>query len=219
MHDQAVGQILCLPMMVGDDHVKAEATGQLDLFDRGNPAVNGDYESGAASRETLYCRAAQAIPLVEAVGNQPVALRTELAQGTDQEARRTDPVNVKITEDGDPFAGRNRCLDPIPGLRNAGQVGRRPEFVSGQKMASRIDIHDPPPDEGDRGGTTKSQLPCQDSGAAEIVRRCFEQRRRNGVGRRNGYSNRSSCLTPIHQIKAIPRSEPGTATRAVATSV
>ncbi len=59
MNDRAVGQLGAGLVVVGDDDVDAERLRVRDLCDRGDAAVGGDQEAGAALGEAVDRRSAE----------------------------------------------------------------------------------------------------------------------------------------------------------------
>ena len=121
MQDRAVGQLLGGLVVVGDDHLDPGRLGRGHLGDRADPAVDGDQQRGAAPGQFPDRRRGEPVAVVQAAGDQPVAVRSELAQGRDQDRGRADAVDVVVAVHGDPPAIGDRGADPI------GDLGHRVE--------------------------------------------------------------------------------------------
>ena len=68
------------PVVVGDDHLKAEPLGLVDLVGRGDTAVDGEDEAVALFGDALQRRAGEAVALLEPARQVPADFRAELAQ-------------------------------------------------------------------------------------------------------------------------------------------
>ncbi len=111
VQDRAVGKLGAWLVVVGDDHVDALLSRHRDLSRRGDPAVDGDQELRAAVAQAVDRRGGEAIAIVLAARDQPVAVGAELAQRPNRDRRRADTVDVVVAVDGDPLAARDRVAD------------------------------------------------------------------------------------------------------------
>ena len=68
----------------------------------------------AASRSTVA--SGQPVAVLQAPGDQPVAVAAELAERADDDRGRADAVDVVVAVDGDPPPGRDRRPDPLADL-------------------------------------------------------------------------------------------------------
>ena len=108
MDDRAVGEDLAREVMVSDHDLHAGGPGGGDLLDGADSAIDGDDELGAPALDLLDARHRQAVAVGEPVGDEPVALGAEGAEGRDEDRGRGDAIDVVVAVDRDPAAGRAR---------------------------------------------------------------------------------------------------------------
>ena len=139
MDDRAIGELRARLVVVGDDDVDAERPCVCDLVDRRDPAVGGDQEASAALGQPVDRLAAEAVAVLDAPGDKPVALGASVAQGADEDRGGGGAVDVVVAVD------RDRLLrgDRTPDRRNRGvhsrELGRIVALVGGQELASVLD--------------------------------------------------------------------------------
>ncbi len=112
VEDRAVGELGTRLVMVGDDHLHPPLPRPGDRVDRGDRAVHGEDQRGAALGERIDTCLGEPIAVGHPVGDQPVAIGPQLAEGADGDRRGADPVDVEVAVDGDPLAPLDRAEEP-----------------------------------------------------------------------------------------------------------
>ena len=99
-------------VVIGDDHVQAQAARVLDLGHVHDPAVAGDDERHAGSRQALEAGIRQPVALRQPRRNVADRLRAQRPQRDRPDHDRGHAVRVVVTPDGDPLAVVQGALQP-----------------------------------------------------------------------------------------------------------
>ena len=148
-------------VMVRDDDLKAERTGNLDLGDVGDATVAGDHEAHATLRQRLQPRAREAVSLRPAGRHVAFRLDSQGTQADHPDRDGADAVCVVVAPDRDAIALRDGALDAIEGglrVRHEGDgVHRRGarleesrQLLLGAESAAREQGGDRSPETGER---------------------------------------------------------------------
>ena len=126
MDDRAVGQhaVGARCVVIGDDHVHAGGPSGGDLVDRGDAAVHGHDQRGAALGQALHGGRGQAVAVVDAAGQEPARLGAEAAQGPDHDRGGAHAVDVVVAVNDDGPTGGDVAADEIERLLDAVKSGR-----------------------------------------------------------------------------------------------
>jgi hypothetical protein len=100
-------------VVVGDDHVEAEARGLGDLGGVADAAVDGDQQAHAVGGELGHGEVVEAVALAGAVGDVGADVAAHGADRLNEQGHRGDPVGVEVAVDG-------HGLAPLDGLGDAG---------------------------------------------------------------------------------------------------
>ena len=132
VHDRRVRQpaVGARRVVVGDDDVEPGGARRGDLVDRGDRAVDGHEQVGAARGEPLDRRRGEAVAVVDPARQVPVDVGAERAQRADEHGGRADAVDVVVAVDGDAGA----ALD-VPRIR-AAPSRRPPNSSSGWRTSA-----------------------------------------------------------------------------------
>src|SRR6266487_5176432 len=144
----AVGELLGRAVVVADDDLEAERLGRRDLGGRRDPAVDRQDETAAVTGEPRERLLADAVALVEAVGQMPFDLGPELPQDQDGQCGCADPVRVVVAVDADVPALGDRganCLTRGGHVPEAERVVRRQRSLEERARAGHVFV--PTPDE------------------------------------------------------------------------
>ena len=117
VQDRACGQAIARAVVVGDDHVDAGRPRRVDLAGGGDPAVDGDQQTGPLRREPRHGGLREAVAL-EPRGQVPGGVPADRAQRLDDDRRRGHPVDVVVAVDHDSGAA--------PDVRDDQVARRRP---------------------------------------------------------------------------------------------
>ncbi len=167
-HDRALRQALARPMVVGDDHVDAQAPGPLDLGDGRDTAVDGEDERDAVLRETGDRRAGEPVALLEAARQVPADVRSELAQRQRRKGRGADAVDVVVAVYADPLALLDCRAKPFDGHRHVAEEERVVrDSLRLEERASRLGIGKAAPDEDARDRLRDAELVTQRADVGE----------------------------------------------------
>ncbi len=146
--DRAVGQLLARPVVVGDHDVDSERLRVSDLFDGGDPAVDGEHEPAPVLGELRQRLPAEAVALLEAARQVPRDVCAQLAQDEDGQRGRADAVGVVVAVHADALAVGDGLPDRLAGLAHAPEQERvvtgQGAFEEGSRLL-RIPV--PAPDE------------------------------------------------------------------------
>ena len=91
----------------------------------------------SASRSIVV--AAEAVAVLDAPGDEPVALRADLAQGADEDRGRGGAVDVVVAVDRDRLLRGDRTPDRRDRSVHPGELGRVVALVGGEELASALD--------------------------------------------------------------------------------
>ena len=118
----ARGQRIAWLVMVGDADLDSTREQALDLLSAGNAAIDGHDEVRLVRHAALNRRIRKRIPLVVAMRDETLCLRTECMKGTHCDGRGRDAVNVEIAENEDSLATLDGSLQAIRDLEHAGDT-------------------------------------------------------------------------------------------------
>jgi hypothetical protein len=102
-------------VVVDHDHIDAGSVGLIERFVRHRPAIDGDDQAAALSRQSDQRLARRAIPLEQTIGDVVPRLDPEVAQEQDEQGRARRSVDIVIAEDGDRLARQHRLDQAVRG--------------------------------------------------------------------------------------------------------
>ncbi len=96
-----VGELAQGLVVIGHDDLDPMPRRELHLVGRGDPAIRGDHELGAALPGDLHPPLGEAVPISDPIGNEIGDLGAEGGKGRGEEGRGGDPVDVVVAKDED----------------------------------------------------------------------------------------------------------------------
>ena len=137
---------------------------------------------------------AQPVAVGDPVGDQPVAVGAEVAQGRDHQRRRAHPVDVEVAVHGDPLAGFDRRPDQRDDLVHPLERLGRVRLVGGEEGAGLVGGPVAAPDQGHGDGLAQAERVGDGAGLGVVIwiggerlggfRHVFQARRRPAANRR-----------------------------------
>ncbi len=133
VEDRAGGQLRPWLVVVGDHHLHPQLLRQPHLGDGGDAAIDGQQQAGAALGEALDVLRGQPVAVRDPVGDEPIAVGAEPAQGRDHERRGADAVDVEVAMDRDPLTRLDRRRHQLDHLAHRAEGRRRVGLVGGEE--------------------------------------------------------------------------------------
>jgi hypothetical protein len=172
VHDRGVRQIAvgAGAVVVGDDHVHPGRAGARDLLDRGDRAVDGDQQVGAALGQAVDGRGGEAVAVRAAAREVPVDVGADRAQRADEHGGGGHAVDVVVAVDGDPGVAPDVADDALGRLPETAERVQRVLVGGLQERARRLRLGHAAPHQhlGEHAGD--AELRGQALGGRELVR-------------------------------------------------
>src|SRR6266540_3922601 len=201
--DRTVRELFPRAVMVGDDHVQPELARVVNLFHRGDAAIDREDQTAAFLGQTLERLPADAVALVEPARQMPFDLRSELAQYEDGEHGRADAVDVVVTVDADALACRNRSSYVLNRpLHVAEQVGVVQGQLAGQEGPRLLGVAVAAPDEHARRDLVEAELLGKSGGLPVRARTDRPDALRHARLRYEGCRTAPTCAPGSSSIQA-----------------
>ena len=139
MQQRAVRKLVPRLVMVGDDDLYSQRSGQRHLLDGRDPAIDGDQHLRSALGQPLDIGRAEPVAVGDPVRDQPVAIGApKLAQRADHDRCRTDAVDVEVAVDRDPPLGADRLQNPLDNRAHRAKGIGRVRLVGVEKGTSLL---------------------------------------------------------------------------------
>ena len=140
MNDRPVRQPLvgAGTVVIGDHDVDARRAGRRHLLDRRDPAIHGDDQRRAGSRQPLHRGEGQSVAVLEPAGDEPPWLGPEAAQAAHEDRSRGHAVDVVVAVDDYPPARARVAQDRLDGaLDPVDRPGRMRLFGGQERLRGR----------------------------------------------------------------------------------
>ena len=118
-HRGGRGQFLLAGMVIGDDHINAQFTGQFCFFHGGDAAVHCDNQRNPLSRQMDHRLRVQAVPLPKPAGNIGDHMSPPGGEELGEQTGGGDPIHIIVPIDG----------NELPPLQGQPHPGRRPVHI------------------------------------------------------------------------------------------
>ena len=174
-------------MVVGHDHVDTGSARGRDLLDRGDRAVDGHQQAGAARGEALDGGRREPVAIVDPARQVPVDIGTERSQRADQHGGRTDAVDVVVAVHGDARAAFDMGENPRGALAQAAERVERMPHVRVDERPRGRGIAEPAADEHLCRDVRHAECLAQALRGGEVVRRDLQA----SLGRRHSRTVRA----------------------------
>ena len=134
-------------VVVGDHDVHPGRARGGDLLDRGDRAVDGDQQVGAARGKALDRGEGEPVAVVDPARQVPVDVRAERAQRAHEDRGRADAVHVVVAVHGDARAAAGVAEDPLRRLGQPRPGRERMQVGGGEERARRLRLPEPAPNQ------------------------------------------------------------------------